>query len=183
MVWHSQTPLLNQMAIVEQFEQLPVLLFSARYMEQFNGGMGMRWQSSTMSLDRRTGKFIYDSSLEPNAFPNNNNNGAPQFYAFVVDQRLGTINMVGPTSVVQHYIDDGRKLPQTTGLGGNPGAAGPGFDNPYDNNGPFAQPGIGFAPGAMLPPGGLQIRPRPVRINRNIEIIREIEIPAAPVPK
>jgi outer membrane protein assembly factor BamB len=174
MVWHSQTPLLNQMVIVEQFEQLPVLLFSARSMEQFNGGMGMRWQSSTVSLDRRTGKFIYDSSLETGVV--NNNNGIPQFFAFIVDHRAGTINMIGYNNVVQHYIDDGRKLPQTTGLGGNPGVYGPGWDNPYAQ-----PPGIGFAPGGLLPP---QVMPRAaIRINRNIEVIRDIEIPAVPIPK
>jgi outer membrane protein assembly factor BamB len=170
MAWHSQAPLHNQMVILEQFEQLPVLLFSSRSLESFNGGMGQRWQSGTVSLDRRTGKFIYDSSLETGAFPNNNN-GVAQFYAFIVDHRVGTINMIGYNNVIQHYIDDGRKLPQTTGLG-NPIGPGPGFGNPNGNLGPFAQPGVGFAPGVLLPPIGNRIMRRPVQGN----IIPQIEI-------
>jgi outer membrane protein assembly factor BamB/tetratricopeptide (TPR) repeat protein len=197
--WHSMAPLSHQMVILEQFDQLPVMLFSARYNEPINGGMnGFRWQSLTQSLDKNTGKFIYDGGPE-------NNNGAPQFYAFNIDQQIGTINMVGYNGVVQHYIDDGRKLPQT-GQVGTPGSNpyGPGL-NPYDLNvppgfNPGLPPGGGIgipvlpggkkggirimpAPIAPVPPGGLggqggQLILPQLRIDRNLEVIQE----AVPVP-
>ena len=82
----------HQMLILEQFDQLPVLLFSARYIEP--GINVVSWKSLTQSLDKNSGKFIYDNGPE-------NNNGAPQFFGFSVDSRAGTINMIGFTGTIQ----------------------------------------------------------------------------------
>jgi outer membrane protein assembly factor BamB len=143
--WHSFAPLNHQMLIVEQFNELPVLLFSARYTEALNGGLnGFNWKSYTQSLSKKDGKFVYDEGPE-------HNGATPQYFAFNVDGRAGTINVVGQGSVVQHYIDDGRKLPQTgyksTLPGNNPYGYG---SNPYTGQ---IMPGV-MPPVPVARPGG-----------------------------
>jgi outer membrane protein assembly factor BamB/tetratricopeptide (TPR) repeat protein len=142
--WHSLSPLAHQMVVVEQFDQLPVLLFTARYNEPINGGLnGFRWQTYTQSLDKQSGKFIYDNGPEAN-------NASPQFFAFTVDPRGGTINLIGYTGVIQHYLDDGRKPPQTGQF------APPAADQPFGAEGGPAVVG----PPGLVPPGG--VAPLPV---------------------
>src|SRR5262249_57273059 len=90
-----------------------MLLMSSRFNALINGGAGgNRWVSLTQSLDKRTGKVIFDEGEKPS-------NSAAQFYAFNIDTRGGAINMIGSMNALQHYIDDGRKpadLPAGAGL-------------------------------------------------------------------
>lgn len=154
--WHSFAPLQHQMLILEQFAELPVLLFSARYNEPINNGMGgFTWRSYTQSINKTNGKFIYDEGPE-------SNNSSPQYYAFNVDQRAGTINMIGYTSVVQHYIDDGRKLPAVTMNPANGAATD--LANPFPN---LFAPQPAFMPGVAMP----------VRINGNLRILPPVIAP------
>jgi outer membrane protein assembly factor BamB len=144
--WHSCDPLHNQMVVLEQFDSLPVVIFTSRFMEQIkvNGGFaGQRWVSATQSVDRRTGKMVYDP-LTPRG-----SNGNPHFYAFNVDLKDGTINMIGFTGTVQHYVDDGRKRAEQEGrLSPEPG----GYSGPV---------GIGVPPPGVFVPRPI-IRPRPI---------------------
>jgi outer membrane protein assembly factor BamB len=126
--WHSYTPLANQLVILEQFDQLPILLFSSRHNDLINAGAGgYRAIYMTQSINKRNGKMIFDPG------PRAGQPNAPQFTTFSVDLKNGTINMVGFTAIVQHYLDDGRKPADVPGINvsgvGNPysGAAG----NPY----------------------------------------------------
>ena len=108
--WHSYMPLRNQLVVLEQFADLPVLLFSARVNELINGGTGgIRWLATTQSIDKRTGKVIYDPGARTI-------NGTPQFAAFNVDRKNGTINMIGWQAILQHYIDDGRTPTDAPGV-------------------------------------------------------------------
>jgi outer membrane protein assembly factor BamB/tetratricopeptide (TPR) repeat protein len=144
--WHTYKPMHHQMIVLEQFERLPVLIFSSRYMEPMKNPFGgaMRWISMTESVDKRTGKMIYAPD-DPRP-----TNGSPQFYAFAIDPKDATINLIGWSGTVQHYVDDGRKRPELEGRlspeqGGNPYATG------------VIPPGVGIRP---------IIRPRPPRIIR-----------------
>lgn len=102
--WHSYSPMHNQMLVLEQFDDLPVAIFSVRYNELINGGAnGNRWVSITQSINKRTGKMVYDVGPK-------SSNSAAQYYAFQVDQRNSTINLTGYGGTLQHYIDDGRKV-------------------------------------------------------------------------
>ena len=107
--WHSYTPLYNQLIVLEQFEDLPVLMFSSRYMELLPGG-GNRWVSFTQSIDKRSGKMIYDLGPKSVGY-------AIQFQRLNVDLKNGTINMIGLNgNTIQHYIDDGRKPADVPGV-------------------------------------------------------------------
>ncbi|MCI0684343.1 MAG: PQQ-like beta-propeller repeat protein [Gemmataceae bacterium] len=123
MAWHSSKRIDNQMMVLEQFDLLPVILFSARYNELIGGGaQGNRWVSASASLHKAHGKLVYDSGSRPS-------NSNPYFDAFNLDLKAGTINLIGFNGTVQHYIDDGRKVPlppgATTMTGPPPGQLPP----------------------------------------------------------
>jgi outer membrane protein assembly factor BamB/tetratricopeptide (TPR) repeat protein len=161
--WHSFAPLHQQMLVLEQFDQLPVLIFSSRYNEPLNGGInGFRWLSYTQSISKHNGKFVYDEGPD-------NTNSVPQFYAFNVDPRAGTINMIGQQTIVQHYIDDGRKLPAVQTSTGATFAPGQG-----------ALPsrlGMPAVPGNVIMPAV----PPVIRINGNIQV-QPVPVPLPVVP-
>lgn len=108
--WHSYAPIANQMIVLDQFDKLPVILFTARYNELLQGGAGgSRSVTNTQSLSKRTGKMIW-APADPQ--PGSN---VTQFYNFNVNVKAGTINMIGSGGTMQHYIDDGRKTPAAAG--------------------------------------------------------------------
>jgi tetratricopeptide (TPR) repeat protein len=153
--WHSYTPIQNQMIVLEQFDQMPVILFTARYNELINGGAGgNRWVSTTQSIHKRSGKMVYDPGAKPS-------NSAAQFYAFNLDLKNGTINMIGFTGTIQHYIDDGRKPADVPGT--NVGAAlNPYLDGAFNPYGPVPQVGAGIGNVPVAPFGGVRrIMPAP----------------------
>jgi hypothetical protein len=107
--WDSFEPLLNQMLVMEQFDQLPVLIFTSRYNELINGGaMGNKWVSDTKSFARNSGSLLYPLTSRALAA-----NGMPQYASFQVDQRAGTITLYsgGQVPTLQLYLDDGRTPP------------------------------------------------------------------------
>ena len=167
--WHSYKPLDNQMVILEQFQQMPILLFSARYNELINGGAGgNRWVSMTQSIDKRSGKMVFDPGAKPS-------NSAAQFYAFNLDLKNGTLNMIGFSGTIQHYIDDGRKPADVPGM--NVGAA----YSPYGPYGNLANPYAPMAqPGAI---GGMPANPINGVIIRRLPLQPVPVQPVAPVPK
>jgi outer membrane protein assembly factor BamB len=174
--WHSYTRIDNQMIVLEQFEQNPIVLFTARYNEpNFNTG-GNRWVSVTQSLHKGTGKMIYDSG--PVGI-----NMAPFFFKFEIDLKSRTVNLLGLSGGVQHYVDEGKGPPPIQqGAQLNPGAQ------------PGLPPGFGFGgpiQGNFNVP--IQGQPAPVGViqgNFNVPIIRRIverqvqppplELPVAP---
>ncbi|MCS7045442.1 MAG: PQQ-binding-like beta-propeller repeat protein [Gemmataceae bacterium] len=107
LAWHSSKKIENQMLVMEQFDLLPVLVFSVRYSEMLAGDLqGGRWVTHTLSLHKAHGKLVYDSGSQPT-------NGAvsAHFDALLIDLKTGTFNLTGFNSTIQHYIDDGRKVP------------------------------------------------------------------------
>lgn len=104
LAWHSYKPIANQMIVLEQFRNLPVILFSSRYNQLIQkGNLGSRWVTLSQSIDKETGRMIHDP---PDWLPSNS---APYYQSFNIDMKAGTINMVGFNGTLQHYIDDGRK--------------------------------------------------------------------------
>jgi outer membrane protein assembly factor BamB len=94
--WHSFAPVQNQMIVLEQFEQSPIVLFTARYMEMLKEG-GIRWVSTTQSLQKSNGKMIYDSGAK-------SINSVPMFTAFQLDLGSRTINLLSYAGSVRHYV-------------------------------------------------------------------------------
>jgi tetratricopeptide (TPR) repeat protein len=100
--WHSFKPLTNQMIVLDQFKDLPILIFTARYQKGNN-----RWVAVTQTIHKKRGSLVWDSGEMVT-------NQAPLYYAFRVDPKLGTIELISYGGVLQHYIADGRALPPGT---------------------------------------------------------------------
>src|SRR5262249_61925821 len=101
----------NQRVVRGQSRALPILLFSVRYNEnqQVNPGgpfVGARLVTYTMSVDKESGRVIYGPPEPKDGV------GMPQFYTLNVNPKAGTINLIRPNKVLQHYVNDGRKLPE-----------------------------------------------------------------------
>jgi hypothetical protein len=116
LAWISNEPIPNQLVVAEQFDQLPVLLFTGRYNQPRPAGASA-WVASTVALHKRTGKAIYESEPRQTL-----NNFVPNFTTLQIDARQGTINLLGhrDSYSVQFYIDDGRKVDAPAGVARNP---------------------------------------------------------------
>jgi outer membrane protein assembly factor BamB len=99
---------LNQTLILDQFRDMPIMLFTARYHRAANNAgalnRGMIQQvTAVKSIDKRTGKLLYDEEFV-------NNNFAQAFYALNINRQAGTIDFVSYNLKIQHYLDpDSRK--------------------------------------------------------------------------
>src|SRR5262249_15770971 len=119
-LWHGHDRFVNQLIVAEQFKALPVLLFSSRYLEPMADGRP-RLVARTGSLSKVDGKAIWwspeiagsgvDVQQVPPAQVINNTlvaNSIAQFHAYNIDQKAGTINLVGMQNnrivVQQHYV-------------------------------------------------------------------------------
>jgi hypothetical protein len=149
--WHPSQPVRNQLLITEQFDESPVALFSTRYNEILPNG-GNRWVSVTQSLSKTTGKWVYDSGHRAiNGF-------SPMFFAYQMDAKARTINLIGFSGTVQHYVDDGK---------GPPAVQGGAMLNPGSQ--PSTDGGVTFPP---LPPNGIApvVRP-PILIRPRLNVL------------
>jgi outer membrane protein assembly factor BamB len=101
MDWYVQVT--TQMILLEQFQQLPVLLFSANYKAPAGGPGRVANLTATMSIDKRTGKRLWVSSGESTQPPY----ARGAFYALRIDNKSGTIDLVAASYRLRHAIDDG----------------------------------------------------------------------------
>jgi outer membrane protein assembly factor BamB len=156
LAWHSYMPVQNQMIVLEQFADSPIILFTARHMESTPNG-GNRLMSQTQSLQKSNGKMRYESA------PSQFFNGQPMFSSLQLDLKSRTINLIGLSISVQHYVDDGKgppPLPQGAML--NPGLRPLGAASStllLQNGNPGLMPPIGFFPPAP------RIMRRPIQLN------------------
>jgi outer membrane protein assembly factor BamB/tetratricopeptide (TPR) repeat protein len=117
--WQYLVP--NQMIVLDHFREMPVVLFTSRYTKVQNlGGLGRVAQvASVMSLDKRTGKWLYENKDLPNAQP---------FHALKVDARAGRIEFSCSTLTLVHHLnaDEGSGKSDRGGAGAKPvpGAGG-----------------------------------------------------------
>jgi outer membrane protein assembly factor BamB len=117
MHWHLLAPVTNQLVVLDQFENLPMILFTARYNRFFQPNGAPQWVTFTQSADRNTGTMIWD----PKEGPQNSVNINPHYHSFIIDPKGGTVTMAGYSGALQHYVDDGRKTAQVIPQGvGNP---------------------------------------------------------------
>jgi hypothetical protein len=92
----------QQMLVLEQFSDLPTLLFTSRYQKLMGAGVN-RWAVNGVSvkaIDKRTGKMKYDQ-------PELNNNNAQQFHAFKVDLRSGNVELTSYNFRVLFTLEHG----------------------------------------------------------------------------
>jgi outer membrane protein assembly factor BamB len=97
--WHNAVP--NLMMIVDQFHDMPILLFTAQFNRMVNPGAmraAPQHYAAVRSIDKRTGKLLWDKD-----YPNNHQ----QFYALNMNLQAGTIDLVSYNLKIQHYLENG----------------------------------------------------------------------------
>jgi outer membrane protein assembly factor BamB len=109
--WHN--PVENQMVLLEQFEDLPILLFTARVNKQVNVGInaqaralnnprGMSQIPVILSIDKHTGRRLKDGPPQSD-FPQ----AQTAFHSLRIDRKNGTIDLIAHNLIVRHYLDTG----------------------------------------------------------------------------
>lgn len=128
--WRASVP--QQMLVLEHFADLPIMLFTA---QRWGGAGGNRFPvTAVKSIDKRTGKLLYD--------PPEMVNGT-QFYALNLDLRAGRIDLLGYNIRVTHYLV-GAGTAEAGGTGGGPASANRGAAGARTG----AAPGVGVRPPA-----------------------------------
>jgi hypothetical protein len=84
----------DQVFVMDQYKDLPILLFTARSQQLINGGVYQ--VVKTTSVEKRTGKVIYDKKLQ-----NNNTN----YHALNINAKAGTIELVSYNMKIHHFIE------------------------------------------------------------------------------
>lgn len=95
--WYSQVP--SQMLVLEHFRELPIVLFTSRYQQWSQQGVGRRvdWVVSVRSIQKSNGKLLYDNSKD---IPNGMN-----FHALNVDARGGKVELIGHQRKIIHHLN------------------------------------------------------------------------------
>jgi hypothetical protein len=92
--WRNEV--VNSSIVLDRFSDLPVLLCVPRWQEQMGNRMNVASAvPSTRSIDKRTGKLLYDRR----------DNGNMQYYSLNVDLRGRTVDLVGNGSKIHHYLE------------------------------------------------------------------------------
>jgi outer membrane protein assembly factor BamB len=120
LAWHLSQPMHNQMIVVEQFTNSPILLFTSRFIEMLPNG-GNRWTSNTHVFKKTDGIWVYDHK------PAGIINGSPMYNMMMTDLKSRSINLLSFSNAVQIYLDDGKAPPPIPQVG----AAGVGRTNQY----------------------------------------------------
>jgi outer membrane protein assembly factor BamB len=84
----------DQVLVLDQYKDLPILLFTSRSQKLMNGGVFQC--TSTTTVEKRTAKVIYDKKLQNNNI---------QFHTLNINQRAGTIDLIGYNVKIQHYME------------------------------------------------------------------------------
>jgi outer membrane protein assembly factor BamB/tetratricopeptide (TPR) repeat protein len=93
--WYMDVP--NNMMVLEQFRDMPMVLFTARYNKLINIGGGMQWQNigTALAIDKKSGKRIYaPDNLMQNL----------QFHTLNVDSKNNKIDFIGQQMKVSFLL-------------------------------------------------------------------------------
>jgi outer membrane protein assembly factor BamB len=96
--------------VLDQFAELPIVLFTARHQELKTGpgGQRMSYPISVLSVEKRSGRVLF---AEDNVSGTNSN--FPFFYSVRVDARAGTVDFLSPSLKIIHEPkpDDAASVP------------------------------------------------------------------------
>jgi hypothetical protein len=116
--------------LLEQFAELPMIVFTARYQKPVPGGLTQ--VSATLSIDKRTGKRLYDSES-----PGFVSQQQGPFHTLIIDRQVGAIDLISHRMRLRHYVgESGAKAELKSALNAKDGRV------------------------ASVPAGSLQVAPR-----------------------
>ena len=113
--WYNNVE--NQMLVLDEFENVPVLLFTSRYRKWDKGRIQQMYLAAIRSYDKRTGKMIWDRE-DPNTTK------YQQFHTIKVDARAGYVDLLSYNLRWRHALegatggDGGKKGDGRQGRGG-----------------------------------------------------------------
>jgi outer membrane protein assembly factor BamB len=94
-VWRNKVA--NQMVVLERFDDLPVMLFTARYQRWMRGAVrNIEVVAPVLSIDKRTGKLLYNNENIPSGV---------NFHALNVDAARGRIEFVNYQMKIVHVLN------------------------------------------------------------------------------
>jgi outer membrane protein assembly factor BamB/tetratricopeptide (TPR) repeat protein len=94
--WYAKAE--NQMLVLEQFEESPIVLLTSRRNELRNNGIGrQQWLqvASVISIEKRTGKSLLQDGKD---LQNGSN-----FWGVRIDPRAGTVDFHSPNVTISHF--------------------------------------------------------------------------------
>lgn len=114
--WHNDVP--SQMLVVEQFQDMPILLFTNQFNRVLNPQNGQAVQcTSVLSIDKRTGKRLWDKEYR--------SNGSQNYYFYWLNNnpRAGVVELISYNLKLIHYLEGNEPTAkvEAPGAGGNPG--------------------------------------------------------------
>jgi hypothetical protein len=89
--WSSWLP--PQMLLIEQFEQLPILVFSANLLRPGPANDVSIPITATRSIDKRTGKILYNREIAQDSEP---------FHSLRIDPHTGVLDLISPNQRWRH---------------------------------------------------------------------------------
>jgi outer membrane protein assembly factor BamB len=103
--WHNEVR--NQMLVLNDFNGIPLVLFTARYQRWIKMGPGRAVQQviSVMAFAKRTGKRLYDTESGPQQ------KMQMQFHALNVNPDKGWIDFVNANMKIRFTAEDGKPAP------------------------------------------------------------------------
>jgi outer membrane protein assembly factor BamB len=94
--WRSSGPVAHQKILLDEFNDLPVVLFIARYQKPVAVTNTYTHVCGILSFDKKTGKRLYDKEV---------GSGRLQpFHTLKVDRQAGTIDLISNTWRLRHYL-------------------------------------------------------------------------------
>ena len=96
------------MILLEQFQELPMVLFTAKYNKVIPPQLNYTQVTATRSIDKRTGKRIYPpASRDPEERPARTAGfNQVQFHTLKIDRKAGNIDLISPNFTIRHYVGD-----------------------------------------------------------------------------
>jgi len=80
-----------------------MLVFSAKYNRPVNAAGNFTPVSATLTIDKRTGKRLYDSEVSTSSsMPSMQG----QFYKLAIDRQAGTIDLISSGMILRHSVSD-----------------------------------------------------------------------------
>jgi len=161
--WHN--PAANQMIVLEQFSEMPMVLLTSRYTKWLDNQRIQQAQVVALqSYDKRTGKRLLDKEEV-------NNGMYQQFHSVKVDGRTGRVDLTSYNLRITHFLES------DSGVGGGKEGGKSDKDSKTTPT-PGPKPrGAGPLPGAG--PGAPQAGLVPVPVPPQVQID---VVPVAPPP-
>jgi outer membrane protein assembly factor BamB len=143
--FHWRNKIENQMLVLEQFEDVPMLLFTARWQRwQINGpARNVVQEVAVESRDKRTGKLLYENKNVPNGM---------NFHALTIDARAGKIEFVGYQMKITHLLNSDAAAAAKVGMAPRSGSTAVRIENAHQPIQVFPGGAVRIRVGPALPP-------------------------------